>query len=153
MIVLLLICNGCAVSDNEITLPKCTDPNAIMDLQKELNLYHYIMKYNSDSWNCVDFTTACFQFLDKLGYDVKIMASYPKNANTGHCYPIVKIKNTWVAIEVSLYSSTAIGCVVSGGKYQYLTGYLFNNSTELNEMDVGPDAVYTGDLTRFIAKN
>lgn len=159
LIISILIGSACAINDYQISLVTCTDPNAIMDLQQLLNSYHYTQKYNTDSFNCVEFTTACIQFLDKNGYNTAAMIhTYGKNESEGHCYPVVEIKNKgWIAIEpcYSRISDITLGIVVKSGsgKYNYLNGYFLNNTTELNEFDAGSDPIYTGDLTRFIVKN
>jgi hypothetical protein len=156
IVLILLIGNVCAVSEHVITLPKCTDPNVIMDLQKMLNSYRYTKSYDDMDFNCVDLTTACVQFLIKNGYNASIMAYIPKGNNvTGHCYPIVNVKNKWIAIETCHKNmvNRKLGVIAYESKYNYLTGHFINNTTELNEFDGGPDPVYTGDLTRFIVKN
>jgi hypothetical protein len=159
-ILIVLIGNACAISADTISLPKCTDPNIIMDLQKVLNSYHYTHKYDDEDFNCVDLTTACVQFLDKRGYNTAIMAYlYGINNTSGHCYPVVNFGNKgWLAIETSYSKTTGfklgyVTSTVKGNKYNYLTGMFLNNTTELNDFDAGPDPIYKGDLTRFIAIN
>lgn len=150
-----------AVIDN-VKLPECTNPNDIMDLQKLLSSYHYTIQYDKKNFNCVDFTTACLQFLEKKNYKTAAMAHIknPTSAQpTGHVYPIVQTKSGWIAVEASSSdtSNFELGYVVDVDRdtteYHYLNGVFINNSTELRDYDGGPAPIYTGDLTRFIARN
>jgi hypothetical protein len=158
LIIFITIGTGCAVNEIDIQLAGCNDPNIIMDLQKLLSSYHYTKQYGSD-FNCVEFTVACMQFLKSHKYDAYAMVHSwtGDRVGEGHCYPVVKVKNGWVAIDSSDSKSSgfALGWIMNGRNknFDYLKGIFINNTTELIAYDSGPAPVYTGDLTRFIVKN
>ena len=158
IIIFVLIGTGISVSDKVISLSECTNPNDKMDLQQLLNSYHYTMQRDDYNFNCVEFTIACNQFLLKNGYNTAIMAHW-MNETSGHCYPIVKFKSGWVAVEASLSvtSDSKIGLIFpKGGNFNYLTGIFINDSVELREYDnktSDSGSIYAGDLSRYIVKN
>jgi hypothetical protein len=151
--VFTLLSLASAVNTNYVTLKECNDPNKLMDLQTFLNSYRYTHEFDDD-FNCAEFTTACAQFLSKNGYEVYEMAlKFDDDQSRGHCYPIVKFKDGWVAIETTRDPDNKLGYIAEpqdSARYHYLTGIFLNSSDEMNDWDWGPDPVYTGDLTRFI---
>lgn len=161
LFLLILTQTATAVNETLVNLPMSNDTQQIDQLCQLMKSYEFTVTYGPH-FICREFSAAMWQFLSKLGYNVKIACYYggktQKTSNWGHCYIVVKMPHGWVPIEsTDAHDYGEIGYIpkMTSGKVTYLADcILVNNSEELYEYDLKDEGAeppfYTGDLTRFI---
>jgi hypothetical protein len=86
------------------------DLQGMVDVQTIMNAHKYTKPYELYVFDCVDTTIACGEVLTQHGYKVAYMIQWHNDTVIkGHVYPIVYLKNGWVAVDTTAFMDKVLG--------------------------------------------
>ena len=136
--------------DLDVQVIKDCDPSSLVELvpgldeswddtlQDLLDHYDYDKYYQEDAFDCSDTAQICWRVLRELGYDARLMMSYPGHPLEPHMWVVVRSpqEDGFVAVETANTDENRwlvhLGRVVTDEKYYY--GIMYNSSAQFSRL-------------------
>ncbi len=110
------------------------DIQGLAKVQAILNEHHFKNEWEAYKFDCVDTSIATAEFLQQQGYNAKFMIKWSNDtAIRGHVYPVVYVKNGWVAVETTAKMDKTLGVVKRDSNL--LKGQVVPTIEELRRID------------------
>ena len=136
--------------DLDVQVIKDCDPSVFVELKPELDeswddtlqdlldLYDYDKYYQEGAFDCSDTAQICWRMLRELGYDARLMMSYPGHPLEPHMWVVVRSPQAdgFVAVETANTDESRklihLGRVVTDEKYYH--GIMYNSSAQFSRL-------------------